>query len=183
MFCLRGKLLIVFAHQVDHRIGDLRQEGLLEADFAAKANRPSNHNARNGGPSLGARQHAVANQKDRRAGMIGNHAIGDDVRIPLFVGMAGKLLRLFDNRHKEVSLIVGLHALQNRQNSLQAHAGIDPGRWQRLVPLAAVFRVGLTAVELHKDQIPDFQEAVVLRLQHGNNAVFAHLRMIVPMNF
>ena len=59
-----------------------------------------------------------------------------------------------------------------------------PWRGQGDIPLAAVLGIGLLAVELHEDEIPDLQEAVVLCLQQlGMIAVVALLRILVPVDF
>ena len=165
-------LFIVFAHHVDDCVGNLCQEGLLKADFCCQKRRARRITMR----GIAARPLAPGNmpsliRKNGRPNMIRNHAVGNDVRVPLFVGMTGKLLGSFDNRHKEVGLIGWRLLPATPIRCVQPHTGIYPGRRQRFVPLPAVFGVGLLAVELHKDQVPYFQESVVFHLQHGYNAV------------
>ena len=46
-----------------------------------------------------------------------------------------------------------------------------------------MLRVGLLPIELHEDKIPDLQEAVILRLQPGDDIVVSLVRIFVPVNF
>src|SRR5688500_11394368 len=46
-----------------------------------------------------------------------------------------------------------------------------------------MFRIWRGAVELHEDEVPDFEESVVFFLKLANDAVFALFRVLVPVNF
>ena len=41
----------------------------------------------------------------------------------------------------------------------------------------------MLAIELHEDEIPDFQEAVVFRLQHRYDVVIAQFGLTIPVDF
>ena len=61
-----------------------------------------------------------------------------------------------DQRREQISVVVRDHALHHGRHALQAGAGVDGRLGQR-----AHLAVGL-AVELHEDQIPDFDVAAAL---------------------
>ena len=98
--------------------------------------------------------------------MIGDHAqrlVGE----VLGVRQRGSDL---DQVLEQVDLVVRMHVLQHRRETLQAHAGVDARRRQRRQ--RAVGR----AVELHEHQVPDFDVAVavfVRRTRRTTGDVFA----------
>ena len=99
------------------------------------------------------------------------------------VGVPGQLLRRLDDRQEQVGVVVVGHAVDHAQDALQAHPGIDARRGQRHIPLAREIGIGLRAVELHEDQIPQFEEAVIFRLHQRDDAVDAQFRRLVPVDF
>ena len=61
-----------------------------------------------------------------------------------------------DQVDEEIDLVVRMHVLQHRRETLEAHAGVDAGRGQRRqVPL-------VVAIELHEHEIPDLDVAVAV---------------------
>src|SRR5690606_19499300 len=83
---------------------------------------------------------------------------------------------------EQVSFIVGVHTVDHAENPFQTHTGIDAGRGQGGIVLACVVWIRLGAVELHEDQIPQFEESVIFSLHHRNDAVYAHFRHFIPVN-
>ncbi len=64
--------------------------------------------------------------------------------------------RGLDQLGKQVNLVVAVHALHDRRNALETHAGIDRGLRQRCQrPIGR-------PVELHEDKIPDFDVAITV---------------------
>jgi len=87
--------------------------------------------------------------------MVGDHAVGNKVFRPLFVRMPHLLLDLLHDRCEEVGLVAIVFSLDEHGKALQAHACIHPVRGQR------ASRSVRGQVELHENQIPDFQESAV----------------------
>ena len=46
------------------------------------------------------------------------------------LAVAGQCLCAADDGHEEIGLINGFNALQDREDSLETHAGVDPWRGQ-----------------------------------------------------
>jgi hypothetical protein len=71
-------------------------------------------------------------------------------------GVAGELGCAFDQRRKQVGLVVGDDALQDAADALESHARVDGGLGQRGERAIA------GAVELHEDEVPDLHVALVV---------------------
>ena len=127
-----AQLAIMIAHLLDHHVGDLGHERPIEADLAAKARRAAQDHAQHVIAAHVAGQGAIGNEEGRRARMIGNHAIGDEVLFDFGIGVARQFLRLVDQRQEQIGLVVGIDALQDRHDALEAHAGIDVLGGQRM---------------------------------------------------
>jgi hypothetical protein len=91
-----------------------------------------------------------------------------------------QLLRLLDQRQEQIGLVVGIDALQDRHDALEAQAGIDVLRGQRMQ-----FR-GRRAIVLNEDQVPDFEEtrAIAVDAAHvtGHILFVAELRAAFIVN-
>ena len=97
---------------------------------------------------------AVGHQKGRSPQMVGHDAVARGLR-PVGVD-PGQVRHGHDDGPHEVDGIVRRHALQDSRDALEPHAGIDRRAGQRH-PLA-----GADLVELHEDEVPEFQEAVAV---------------------
>src|SRR5699024_10492938 len=118
------------------------------------------------------RQHAIDDEE-----AAGTDVVGDDPqRLVAPVRGAGQLGGGGDEVLEQVDLVVGVHALQDRGQTLQAHAGIHAGRRQRLH-----FTVGL-AVELHEHEVPDLDVAVAVLFRRAGRAA-GHVRTVVVEDF
>src|SRR5690606_5533916 len=76
----------------------------------------------------------------------------------------------------EVDFVIGMLVLQNRGNTLQTHAGVNAGLRQRGELATRI------AVELHEDQVPDFDVAVAIFLGRTGRAS-PDTRTMVVENF
>ncbi|MNG87576.1 hypothetical protein D3C79_463900 [compost metagenome] len=124
-----------------------------------------------GGPQLAAMTHGAADDAAQHiaAAFVGGHdavshqegagadVVGDDAQglVAQILG-ADDLGGLLDQRLEDVDLVVGVHALHDGGDALQAHAGVHGRTGQRLHGA-----VSLT-VELHEDHVPDLDETVAV---------------------
>ena len=109
--------------------------------------------------------------------------VGDDAHrhVALGVGavsLARQLRNTLDRRLEDIGVVIGLLALQNHAQTLEAHARIDIAGRQRLQRA-----VGL-AVELHEDEVPDLDHLRMARIDHLAARLGGDLRLIaqVEMN-
>ena len=77
---------------------------------------------------------------------------------------------------EKIDFVVGMHALQNSGDTLQAHAGIDTGARQ------ARHVAGGVALELHEHQVPDLDVAVAVFLGRSRGAA-PDFRAVVEEDF
>src|SRR5262249_18405994 len=112
---------------------------------------------------LVAGQHAVGDQHDRAADMVGNDPqrhVGTVVGAVLLFGQFGGAVEDLPGR---VDLVDVVHALQQRGHALQAHAGIDVAERQRALDVEVVLGPDRAERVLHEDEVPDLQVAVLVR--------------------
>ena len=145
---------------VDRRIGESRGEGLAHARLARHVDRPAQHPAQYVASAFVAWHHAITDQHGGRTAMLGHRA--DRVRLLLCrlaaeVVNADDVSRRLENRQEDVCFEHRALALEHRCHAFQATAGVDILR--RQIRPAPVRRL----VELHKHQVPDFEEAVVVK--------------------
>ena len=88
--------------------------------------------------------------------MIGNNFKSHIQGRVLTVGQAGHLFGAPDDGPDQVGIEIRGNTLNNRGQALQAHAGVNTGFGQ------GVEITVLIPIELHKDEIPDFQIAVAV---------------------
>ena len=69
-----------------------------------------------------------------------------------------------NQRLEQIDLVIGVHALEDRRHALQAHAGVDRGLGQ----VDAI--AGAALLVLHEHEIPEFQEAVAVRIGTARGA-------------
>ena len=150
------------AHRVDERGDQLVQQRLLAADDVRVAHRAAHDPAQHVAAALVRRQHAVGDQEDGRAQMVGDHAVRDRVR-PVGGDVRG-IGRSEDDPAHQVDVVVVVLALQHGRDALQPHARVDRGFGQR----DALARRDL--LELHEDEIPDLDEAVAVGIGRTRRA-------------
>ena len=103
--------------------------------------------------------------------MVGDDAVAGLLR-PVRIH-ARRLGRGADERAHEVDVVVGMHALQDRGDALEAHARVDGGAGQGDA-LAAVH-----LLVLHEDEVPEFQEPVAILIRAAGRAALQGRALIV----
>ena len=144
------------------------EEGLLDAELVAVAHGTADDPAQHVAAALVRGGDAVDDQKGAGADVIGDHAQGarGEHRGPR------ELARRADQVLEQVDVVIGMHALHDRRDALEPHAGVHRGARQR--PHAAV----RGALVLHEDQIPDLDVAVAVLVRRARRAA-GHLRSMV----
>ncbi len=135
------------------------------------AHRAAHDAAQDVSPALIRRQDAISNQEGRCAQMVGDDAEGGKLvacglrTIEVFLGR--------DQRFEEIDVVIVVDALQDGRNPLQTHAGINGG-------LGEIFAraIGLL-VELHENEVPDFDEPVAILIRAAGRASGNAFAMII----
>ena len=138
---------------LNNPLSHLSHEGFVQADLAAETVGAADDHAHHVIAAQVARHHAIRHQKSRRAGVIGDHAIGRKVCLAFFISLAGELLGGLDQRPEQVGAVVRVDILQHRDDPLEAHARVYVRGGQRLQV------GGVDAVVLNEHQVPKLQEA------------------------
>src|SRR5690606_14973135 len=148
-----AQLRIGIGELVDNDLRELRHELRLDAEEVAVADRLAEHAAQDVAAALVPRENAVADEEDGAAGVVGDDAerLGLD-RVDA-VGDAGQLTGALDDVGIEVGLVHRARALHEKDEALEAHAGIDARLVQRGAD--AVCR----RVVLHEHVVPQLEVA------------------------
>ena len=120
-----GELRVGGLHDVEHHPGGLVQERPAEADVAAVADGAAHDAPQHVAPALVGRQDPVADEKGRRAGMVGDDLHGDVGGRVLPELPAGQLLGAGDDGPDQVGVVIGGDVLDDRDDPLEPHAGVD----------------------------------------------------------
>ena len=149
--------------------------GLVNAEQTHGAHGPADESAQDVAASVVAGAHAVGDEHERRAHVVGDDPHAHVVMVGLAglgaggaatVDLSGELLGGLDDGEDLVDLIhVGL-VLHDEGQTLQTGAGID-GRLVELAQELEVVPLALSAQELIEDEVPDLQEAVALGVDGG----------------
>ncbi len=113
------------AHDFDDDPGDFRQEWLRETEHPAVSRRAPEDQAQDVAPAFVGRQHTVADQEGDRSSVVGDDPIGNDVGVAFDVGRAQQLLSAPNDRQEEIVIVVRLHVLEDTDDPLEAHAGVN----------------------------------------------------------
>ncbi len=152
-----SQLRVGVAHLADEHVDQPVEERLADAQALAVAHRAAHDPAQLVAAPLGGRDHAVGDAEAR-----GPRVVCDDAHRHVGGGHAGRVTRAGDvanrrqQRHEQVRVVVRDHTLQNRRDPLEAHAGVDGRRGQRIQ------RPVRLPVELHEDVVPDLDVAVAV---------------------
>ena len=144
------------AHLLDDHRQQGVEEGAVEAELAAVAQRAPDDAPQHVAPALVRGHHAVAHQEGRGTQVVGDHP---ERRRELGGRVVRTLRQLrdgLDQGQEEVGLVVRAGALKDRRETLEAGAGVDRG------PRQGVHGAGRVAVELHEDEVPDLDDVVAL---------------------
>ena len=133
---------------------DAAEEGLAQPERVAEVDGAAEHAPQHVAAALVAGQHAVLDQERRRP-----RVLGDGVHrarpLRLAVGVVGDPRGCLDggeNAPQLVGLVDRARALQHPRQALEARAGVDVLRWQRLR------RAVRPAVVGHEHEVPDLEE-------------------------
>src|SRR5450432_1672668 len=89
----------------------------------------------------------------------------------------GRCSRRFDRSSnqgpKQIDIVVIMNPLQNCGDALQSHSGVNRG-------LGKIYEVTTAALlELHKNEIPDFDEPVTIGIRRSWRATWDRVAMII----
>ena len=143
---------IGLAHFRHQRCDEFVEERLVLSQFVAVADGAAHDAAQDVAAPFVAGQYAIDHQEDG-----GADVVGDDFERGLVEIVAAGCLSGSGNQVAEdVDFVVGMDVLQHGGDAFQPHAGID-GRARQWFHVAR--RIPL---ELHEDDVPDFDEAVAV---------------------
>ncbi len=145
----------VFHDFVDGRY-ELVKERLVNPEPQAVAGCPAQHAAKHIAAAAVGEVGAVAESEDDRADVVGDDAVGHLV-FP-FVRIPGVFSGFMDDGQEQVGVEVGFSVLDEGDQTLEPHAGIDVFLRKFLVVLAVDLGI---AVVLREDDVPYFDIAVV----------------------
>ena len=153
---------IGLAHLGDQRRDQLVHQRLARAEHVAMAHGAAHDAAQDITAAFIRRQDAVGHEEGRGAQVVGDDAEGGGL-------VAGGLLAIdvffgIDQCTEEINVIVVVLALQDSGDPLKAHAGIDRGLGQARAAAAFVL------LELHEDEVPDFDEPVAILIGAAGRA-------------
>ncbi len=143
----RAHLLHQGRHQPPH-------QRLLAAEHMSVAHRPPHDAAQHIAAPFLARQYAVGDQEGRSAQMVGDDPVRHRMRAVR--GNPGCLGRRRYQRPEQIDIVIVVLALQHRGDALEPHARVDRRPRQRHALGAGML------LELHEDEVPDFDEAVAV---------------------
>src|SRR5450432_3771605 len=95
--------------------------------------------------------------------MIGDDAKPDVVLLVSSVTLATEFSGAIENRAGAVDLVQVVDALKDRRHPLETHAGVDVLRRQLAKDREALLGAARAALELHEDEIPDFEVPLLVR--------------------
>ena len=105
---------------------------------------------------------AVRDAEGHRTDVVGNDAEGHvGFAVGLAVGLAAECGDAVEQRLEHVGVVVGLFALHGHRQALEAHPRVDV-----LVRQGHERAIG-HAVELHEDEVPDFNHLGVVGVDQG----------------
>ena len=166
---MRRQLRIHIAEQGDDDGLQARGDEPLDAEPAGVQHGPADDPPQHVPPTLVGRLDAVAGEERHRPAVIGQHAHRLGGGLARAVPRARPGLDLGDHVGERVGFIHGVDALGQRGDALEARAGVDARRRQRLEP--APFE----HVVLQEDKVPVLEEPVALAAGRAVRAAAAVL--------
>ena len=162
------KLRESLAHDIDHHAGSLIEERVGQAEQLPEPQGPANQPTQHIAPALVGGHDAIGQEKSHGPAVIADDPQGGVVLVVVAVGHPGDGGGRSDDGLKKINVEIGMHALDNGGNALQAHAGVDAGTRQG----HAVARLDL--VVLHEHEVPDFEIPVAVALADAAVRAAAH---------
>ena len=166
-----GELGISGAHFAHQRGDQAPHQRVARAEHLRMPHRAAHDPAQDIAAAFIGRQHAVGDQKGGGAQMIGDDAVACPHRaVRIDAGGVGDGA---DQGAEQVDLEIGVHALHQGRDALQPHAGVDrrPGQGDALS--------GRDLLELHEDEVPEFEEAVAVLVRTARRAAAQGVALIV----
>ncbi|SIJ70439.1 Uncharacterised protein [Mycobacteroides abscessus subsp. abscessus] len=149
-------------HRV-HRHGQQRGHDLGgDAEEAHRAHGTADEAAEDVAASLIAGAHAVADDHQGRADVVGDDA---HLHVGVVVGAvltAREATRLGDDGEDLVDLVHVLDVLEEEGDAFEAHAGVDVLRGQLAGDVEVDLGADLGEFELHEDEVPDLDVAILI---------------------
>ena len=152
----------------------LRQERLAQADLRPEAGGAADDHARYIVASRVAGHHTIRDQEGRRADMVSNDAVGREVRVDLLAGRAGQRGEHVHRAGEQVGFVVRVDALQDRDDALEAHAGVYVLLRQRLEAAVVI------EVVLDEDIVPQLEVARALAVHPADVVGAAQVVALFP---
>ncbi len=156
------QLRVLRGHRLDRDVDQFLGDRLGGAQQAHVADRAAQDAAQHVAAALVAGGDAVADQHQRGAEVVGDHAQRDVGLVVGAVGVAGERGGAVEDHPAGVDLEQVVDALQDGGEALQAEAGVDVLARQVAEDLEAVLAVAVAALVLHEDQVPDLQVALAV---------------------
>ncbi len=141
---------------VNDRLGHFGEERFVKPDLGAEARRAADDHARDVVAPAVAGDDAVCDEEGRAADVVTDDAIGCEIRIHFLFAMTRERTQDFERAGEEVGLVVGVHALQNRDNALEPHARVHVFGGKRLETAI------VEEIVLDEDVVPQFEETRAL---------------------
>ena len=152
--------------------GDVGEQGVLDVEAVGHVEGAADEAAEDVAAAFVGGERAVGDQEGHGAAVFGDDAHGAAIGVRGFeVIAAAALADVGEQRREEVGLVEVLDALQHHRPALEACAGVDVLGGQR-GQLST-----LVAGVLHEDEVPDFEEAVLVigRAGIGRGRVRPHV--------
>ncbi len=121
---------IRIAHGIDDHRRGLDQERLPPAEQSAVTHRTAHDAPEHVAPPLVRRQHAIGDQERDRPRVVGDDLVAEALRLERVRVVSQQLAQPGQDGREQVRVVVGVDALDDRRQSLQAHAGVDTLEWE-----------------------------------------------------
>ena len=163
MGALLGEFGVRRRHDVDHRVHDDLHGRLGIAEQPHGADHAPQESPQHVTASVITWEHAVADEHDRGAGVVGDDAEPHVVVvIARAIAPTGQLRRQVDERLEQVGLVDVVDVLQQAGHTLDAHTGVDVLLRQRAEDLVTLLGSAGASLVLHEHEIPDLDVAILV---------------------
>lgn len=156
------QLRVLRGHRLDGGVREVLGDHAGGAQQAHVADGAAQDAAQHVAAALVAGGDAVADEHQRGADVVGDHAQRDVRLVVGAVGVAGQLGGAVEDHPAGVDLEEVVDALKDGGEALQAEAGVDVLARQVAEDLETVLAVTVAALVLHEDQVPDLQVALAV---------------------
>ena len=138
---------------IDHRLGDLGEEGIVQPDLRAKTRGAADDHAGDVIATRVAGDDAIGDEERGRTDVIADDAIGREVSEHFFFAVTGETTQHFKRIGEEIGLVIRVHALQHGHDALEAHAGVHMFLRERLEATV------IEKIVLNENVVPEFEIA------------------------